>query len=291
MNRMRSSVTAVSPLGFLPLLGLVALSGCRTSSEVEHASIGEDSAGRGHDATPFLPPMDVTGTVDTRWDYLLGKYDQDGDDRVAATEYDRGDVAFARLDRDDDGYLTSVDFASGPSREERMTEMRAERTLGRYFQDESDATELTLAELEAAFGAYDADDNELLIRPEFDARYEGARVTLAQDDSRMIQRMMGDVEPWDALVALGDTDGDECLAVEEITALFARFDEENTGKLSWVPPAPREERASGSSRPEGPDEGTLAPDFTLEPPDGGGAVTLSSFKGSKPVALIFGSYT
>lgn len=288
MNRMRPSAITVTLLG---LPGLMMLSGCRTTGEVEHASLVEDAAAVGSTATPVLPPMDVTGSVDSRWDYLLGKYDQDGDGRVAAAEYDRGEVAFARLDRDDDGQLTSADFASGASREERMAEMRAERTLGRYFQDAGDATELTRAELEVAFGAYDADGNEVLIRPEFDARSEGARVTLASDDSRMVQRMMGDIEPWDALVALGDTDGDECLAVEEVVALFARFDEDGEGKLTWMPPAPRGDRASGSSRPNGPDEGTLAPDFTLEPPDGGAAVTLSSFKGSKPVALIFGSYT
>ena len=39
--------------------------------------------------------------------------------------------------------------------------------------------------------------------------------------------------------------------------------------------------------------GTVAPDVTLSPPAGmeGEAVTLSAFKGKKPVALIFGSYT
>jgi len=38
-------------------------------------------------------------------------------------------------------------------------------------------------------------------------------------------------------------------------------------------------------------EGALAPDFTLSSPDGLDTVTLSSFAGSQPVALIFGSYT
>jgi len=37
--------------------------------------------------------------------------------------------------------------------------------------------------------------------------------------------------------------------------------------------------------------GDLAPDFTLEPPGGGPAVTLSSFRGQAAVALVFGSYT
>lgn len=37
--------------------------------------------------------------------------------------------------------------------------------------------------------------------------------------------------------------------------------------------------------------GDLATDFTLAPRDGGEPVTLSSFRGRSPVALVFGSYT
>jgi hypothetical protein len=42
---------------------------------------------------------------------------------------------------------------------------------------------------------------------------------------------------------------------------------------------------------EGPDPGMVAPDFTLATPDGKTRVTLSSFKGHKPVVLIFGNFT
>ena len=41
----------------------------------------------------------------------------------------------------------------------------------------------------------------------------------------------------------------------------------------------------------GPKLGTLAPDFELSPPAGGQTIKLSSFRGVKPVALVFGSYT
>ena len=44
-------------------------------------------------------------------------------------------------------------------------------------------------------------------------------------------------------------------------------------------------------RPEPPEEGVVAPDFSLQPAMGGETVTLSSYAGKKPVALIFGSYT
>ena len=37
--------------------------------------------------------------------------------------------------------------------------------------------------------------------------------------------------------------------------------------------------------------GGMAIDFTLEPRGGGPPITLSSFRGVKPVALVFGSYT
>ena len=37
--------------------------------------------------------------------------------------------------------------------------------------------------------------------------------------------------------------------------------------------------------------GDAAPDFTLNSQDGKSQVCLSSFQGSKPVVLIFGSYT
>ncbi len=37
--------------------------------------------------------------------------------------------------------------------------------------------------------------------------------------------------------------------------------------------------------------GDMAPDFSLQPPNGGNTITLSSFRNNLPVALIFGSYT
>ena len=37
--------------------------------------------------------------------------------------------------------------------------------------------------------------------------------------------------------------------------------------------------------------GAIAPDFTLPLLDHSGSVTLSAFRGAKPVVLVFGSYT
>jgi len=40
-----------------------------------------------------------------------------------------------------------------------------------------------------------------------------------------------------------------------------------------------------------PQAGDIAPDFTLYNIEGKDSVTLSEFRGKKPVALVFGSYT
>ncbi len=40
-----------------------------------------------------------------------------------------------------------------------------------------------------------------------------------------------------------------------------------------------------------PKSGDMAPDFELRDAGGNNPVSLSSFQGKKPVALIFGSYT
>jgi len=40
-----------------------------------------------------------------------------------------------------------------------------------------------------------------------------------------------------------------------------------------------------------PKAGDLAPDFTLSDVSGTKSVTLSDFRGQKPVVLVFGSYT
>jgi peroxiredoxin len=42
---------------------------------------------------------------------------------------------------------------------------------------------------------------------------------------------------------------------------------------------------------QAPKAGDLAPDFTLTDSSGTETVTLSDFRGKKPVALVFGSFT
>ncbi|MCP5055161.1 MAG: hypothetical protein GY937_00375 [bacterium] len=46
-----------------------------------------------------------------------------------------------------------------------------------------------------------------------------------------------------------------------------------------------------SMDPKSPKVGDIAPDFELQDPDGNVQVRLSDFRGKRPVALVFGSYT
>jgi hypothetical protein len=100
--------------------------------------------------------------------------------------------------------------------------------------------------------------------------------------------------------------------------LFGRLDRNGDGviradDLDWSPPRPKGPPPEMKGPPPGmPDRRTLlkglfggeigspstgpkveqmAPDFTLRTPDGKRQIKLSSFRGNKPVVLIFGSFT
>ena len=75
----------------------------------------------------------------------------------------------------------------------------------------------------------------------------------------------------------------------ELEAFFKARDSNSDGV--WTMSGRRGGGGRRDPKATGAKEGTVAPDFTLKPPGGGKAVTLSSFRGKRPVALIFGSYT
>jgi Ca2+-binding EF-hand superfamily protein len=235
-----------------------------------------------------MAPMDVTGDMDSTWEYLAVRYDTNGDGRITEIEYARVGGRFDRLDHDGDGAITAADFESGGGQAAMMRGMRAQMVVARYFQSADGATNrLELEELRVAVAAYDTNGDGTIDAAEFAAAAEGRRVSVPGGDSRMMRRAMRDVDPWEALVDGIDADADETLSDGEMVAFFKDRDD---GDLVWQlrDPGSRSPRAQ---RPSGPPEGELAPDFTLLPPEGGSPVTLSSFRGNLPVALVFGSYT
>jgi hypothetical protein len=103
------------------------------------------------------------------------------------------------------------------------------------------------------------------------------------------------VRPFPYMLTVQDGDGSGDLSLTELrtwtvraTARAAKEAEEAAKRAAAGPPAGTPPPAA---RPRAAKVGEDAPDFTLPTRDGGPEVSLASFRGKKPVALIFGSYT
>ena len=227
-----------------------------------------------------LPPVDALGEHETIWEYLLARYDANGDGVVTREEHGR--EKFERVDKNGDGRITEADFSS-EGRELMAAAQNAQMLVAWYFQDDGDANTLTRDELAVAFDTYDTGGDGWLDEEEFGCAAEERR----EWGKRPTRRAVRELDALAAILGQSDGDGDGLLARTE---LLGFFDARDNGDGEW-----RLGRPSGGSTPrQGPtgvSEGQPAPDFTLEPPGGGAKVTLSSFAGKRPVALIFGSYT
>jgi len=246
----------------------------------------------------------VAAGTDSTWAYLSARYDADGDGTIRPEEYVREGGRFERIDRNGDGVVDATDFeraqesggrTRGGGAEDRMSGMRARRILMTYFQLlDGDAAELTLEELEAAFDLYDANHDLSLTATEFEGRSAGQKADVPGSDSRMVQMVMRDVDPWEALLAGIDDDEDGALHYDEVEAFFGSVTR-GSGVIALSADADRGAARGGrgedAPKKTGATAGEPAPDFTLSSPHGGKPVTLSSFRGKRPVALIFGSYT
>ena len=220
------------------------------------------------------------------WNFLLGKYDADTDGSVSVEEYGRQGEKFERLDRNGDGALTAADFERGRSGMTMDPKTLAGMVVSRYLAEGED---LDATKLSAAFAAFDADDDARLTRDEFDVEAEARGASPGMDRFQMLVDVIGD--------------GDDVLTLPEFVAWFTDRDVDTDGVLSGSEMGvtrgrfgrsgpSRGERSEDENAPDDPARvGAVAPDFALKPVHGGDAVTLSSFAGKRPVALIFGSYT
>ena len=225
--------------------------------------------------------VDADGSHETTWDYLVTKYDANGDGSVTVAEYDRGAEAFARHDRNGDGLLSYADYdpeALKLERERQRTLDRARPVLARYFQDDDDPDRLDVAELERALAAYDAAGDGSVTYDEFEA-HKDARSAHGKSPDGSATRRLENGDPYEYLFLAADTDKDGSMTNAELVAYFHAL-------------AGDDGRAPGRAAPaSGPAQGEWAPDFTLRRLEEEGSVTLSSFAGDRPVALVFGSYT
>jgi len=72
-------------------------------------------------------------SYDSPWDLISAEHDKNRDGRVTKREYGRGKERFARLDTDQDGVLTALDFGSSGKAAGRRSRSnkRHERRLSR----------------------------------------------------------------------------------------------------------------------------------------------------------------
>ena len=222
-----------------------------------------------------------------RWAFYSRKYDANRDGKVTADEYGRSKETFARLDQDGNGVLTKDDFAArrrgrGGRRSGAMTEMMFKRILSRSA-DENDSGTIEASEWTAFKKKLDGDGNGVVSTEE---------LVQAGTPERFAER----------LVSRLDLNEDGRTSVEELGQLYGRLDKDKSGSLEKKELTMERRRRMGRRGQGGergrkledgvPKPGEMAPDFKL--PILGkkkGSVQLSRFKGKKPVALIFGSYT
>jgi len=226
------------------------------------------------------------GANENPWAVLV-KYDKDENGEISAAEYPRGEKAFANLDKNRDGIISQADFERPGAHGGHDMSLTVGGMLASHA-DGNDDGKVTETEFVTYVEKLDLDADGVLDSTEMKSAF-GSRARRMQPE--MLVRMTSGL----------DTDSDGDLQVTEITALFAKLDADKDAVLSEREmPARRPSRGRpanprrNAQRPAEvvPQIGEVAPDFELPyVEDMEKTIKLSSFRGKKPVALIFGSYT
>jgi hypothetical protein len=174
-----------------------------------------------------------------------------------------------KLDQNDDGRVTRDEF-HGPGQLFDVLDRDGDGAITKDDLDWSDNTAYArqLGQAQQLLRRFDADGNKKVSRAEWDKVFtelaRGKNHLEAEDVRRLL------FPPATGRPAGGGGGGG--MPSKEVL-LYGLL----TGEIG-----------SGA---EGPKLDAVAPDFTLTSPDGKTTITLSDFKGKKPVALIFGSFT
>ena len=256
--------------------------------------------------------------VERTFEFLALKYDRDGDGAVEPAEYTRASEGFAKLDANADGKLTPEDFPDerwardlgirdipAEQRESLGNRYAARAVVLAYFGPDAAPGDpaLTREALEQGFARLDLDASGVLDAAEF-ARATDALPWGGPGDAWPILVAAVDAPPAAAPPAESAAEspaesaqGDEvaAAAADGLVSLeeLRGYHEKMAGAEGILrgPPGVDPRAAAPGFAGDGPPVGSLAPDFELAPPEGGQRFRLSEWRGVKPVALVFGSYT
>ncbi len=218
---------------------------------------------------PLLAQKSCGGRVKLQniWTALSRLHDKDGDGKITKKEFTRGDKQFKNHDRDGNGLITAADFPEG-----RFWNGFAPG-MGRRADRDRDGV-VTKKEWKVLTSRLDQNgDGEITMK-----ELGGMAPAPITKKPKIVGLMF-------------DQDGDGKIEVSDFATMFADLDRNSDGKLDST-----ELRGNRSllTQPSTsvPKVGKMAPDFELpRADDSKKTVKLSSFRGDRPVALIFGSYT
>jgi len=217
----------------------------------------------------------VASKTNAVWDLISTQNDVNKDGKVTADEFTRGKVRFERLDRDKDGVLTVADFKRRDSRDRRGS--RGGRRGGGRGRSAS-----------MLFGRLmDTDKNQEVTKKEVNS---WVKEHDKNNDGKLDKDEFGNPRRGEFIIGMLDKDEDSMVSLAEFTTEFDKA----AGEAGVIKVATRRRgNRGGRTRPSdgAPKVGVVAPEIHLSYKDGKSKAKLSSFKGKKPVALIFGSYT
>ena len=200
------------------------------------------------------------------WAEVRDRHDHNGDGQVTLAEYDRGEVRFRNYDRNEDGLLDSSDFP-----EDAHFNGFNPMILG--HADSDGDQQVTRAEWSAFQASLDADGDGRVVKEEVQ------------------QGIGGWTSDWPLFLLSFDQDGDQDFDEADLEMTFRDRDYNGDGVLAgaemagWQPTVQYE-------RIEPPAPGEIAPDFELAyAADPARSFRLHDPARTRPVALIFGSYT